>query len=148
MKAKEKKQVSDILLRHGVVAGYLFGSAARGMNGPLSDIDIAVVFGRHVPLDTQFNHELRIASEIGTVLGEERIDVVNIMTVRNPVLKHAAVLNGVPLLIKDQKLKKMLERITLIEYEDTNYLRETSYKILRRQIKDGPFGVPHHNVFH
>lgn len=146
MTETDKKKIAAIMEKHGVVVGYLFGSAASNAKGLLSDIDVAVVFGKHIPRDAQFDHELRVASEIGTVLGEERVDVVNIMTVNNPALKYGAVLNGLPVLIKDYQLKKMLERITLREYEDTNYLRETSYNILRRKIKEGTFGVSYSHV--
>lgn len=37
--------LDEVFERFGVVLAYLYGSQARGDTGPLSDVDVAVLFG-------------------------------------------------------------------------------------------------------
>lgn len=127
--------------KHGVLVGYLFGSAARGTMGPHSDIDVAVFFdGMKIPEEKQFNEKLAISSEIASSFNVENSDVIILNNLTNPVLLHEAVLKGEPIFVKDLELKFRIARFALYQYEDTRYLRETSYRILHEQIKSGQFG--------
>lgn len=127
--------------KHGVVVGYLFGSAARGTMGPHSDIDVAVLFDeRIIPKEKQFDEKLEIASEIARACGVRDADVINLNQQTGPVIRYEAVLEGEPVFVKDLSVKARLVRSVFREYEDTRYLRETSYRILREQIKSGQFG--------
>ena len=42
--AQHQGTLAEIFTRSGVVLAYLFGSQARGETGPLSEVDIAVLF--------------------------------------------------------------------------------------------------------
>ncbi len=59
--------LDDVFQRQGVVLAYLFGSQARGDAGPLSDVDVAVLFGPDVPEDEQCHRLLRLVGELGSV---------------------------------------------------------------------------------
>ena len=74
--------------RDDVMFAYLFGSAARGDVGPLSDIDIAVMCD---------DCETRIQWDLMELLGREDIDVVNLKTLRNQRLIKDIVIEGVVL---------------------------------------------------
>ena len=127
--------------RHGVVVGYLFGSAARGTMGPHSDIDVAVYFDEaKIPEKKQFTEKLTISSEIASACQVKDVDVIILNNATNPVLLYESVLSGEPILVKDSELKARLARFALHQHEDTRYLRETSYRILHEQIKSGQFG--------
>lgn len=137
----DTNKIAEILERHGVVVGYLFGSAVRGNMGLHSDIDVAVLFDeKKIPAEKQFDEKLAISSDIMRVFGVRDADVINLRETTNPVLRHEAVLQGEAILVKDREAKARLARTVLREFEDTRYLRETAYKILREQARSGEFG--------
>ena len=141
MTEAEKKKIVSIMEKHGVLVGYLFGSAARGTMGPHSDIDVAVLFDKNkVPQERQFDEELSISGEIARALNVEDADVVNLGTVRNPLLKHIVASEGILVLMKDRDKYFLLERSIIQEYEDSRFLHNTAVRIMREQIKDGTFG--------
>lgn len=135
-----KKQIIEVLENKGVVLSYVFGSYASGKVSVLSDFDLAILFSKDVSQKEYFDKELKIAGEIGRIMKIDRVDVINLTTVHSPLLKHNAVFQGEPVLVKDKNIRFITEKIIRQEYEDTEYLRETSYKIMHRQIKEGAFG--------
>lgn len=140
IRAKEK-QLNKIFEENGVVLAYIFGSAAKGKESGLSDLDVAVFFGGDAALNEQNQKELGLSAEIGKLMEINRVDVVNLNKVDNPLLLYNIVLEGKAIFTKDQRLKASLERRALREYEDTAYLRNVSSRIMRRQIKEGAFGT-------
>lgn len=136
-----RKQLNKIFEDNDIVLAYVFGSYTRGKISPLSDFDVAVLFSKEVGQKSYFDRELKIAGEIGRVMKIDGVDVVNLATVRNPLLKHNAVFEGEAVFEKDKNIRFITEKITRQEYEDTRHLRETSYKILNSQIKEGTFGT-------
>lgn len=141
MTKADKKQIAEIMEKHGVAVGYLFGSAARGTMGPHSDIDIAIFFDeKKVSVEKQFDERNKISFEIAKTFRIQQVDVINLNQQTNPVLLHEAVLEGEAIFVADSALRARLACAVLREYEDTRYLRETSYRILREQIQSGTFG--------
>lgn len=140
MTEADKKKIAEIMEKHGVIVGYLFGSAARGTMGPLSDIDVAVLFDEFASSKKQESITEDIRDAIANLFDKEKVDVINLNQQTNPVLRYEAVLEGEAIFVKDISIKARLARAVLREYEDTRYLRETSYRILREQIKSGEFG--------
>jgi len=109
--------------------------------GPLSDIDIAVLFSEKIKSNDYFDKRLKLASEIEGILGVCKIEIIS-LNEAPPLLKHRAIFYGIPIFISDQKLKRIFEFQVLQEFEDFKYHLETSFKIMRRQIKKGTFGKP------
>lgn len=140
MNEMDKNKIAEIMARHSAVLGYLFGSAARGAMGPHSDIDVAVLFDEKINIDEQSKNREMIRDEITSNFKVEYADVINLNQQTNPVLRYDAVLEGEAILVKDTSIKARLARAVLREFEDTRHLRETSYRILREQIKSGQFG--------
>ena len=138
---QQKEKLNKIFKENQVILAYLFGSAAREKMGPLSDIDIAVLFLDKVKKEDYFDKRLKLASEIDRVLGVYKTEVI-CLNESPPLLKHRAVFYGVPIFISDLKLKRVFELRILQEYEDFKYHLETSFKIMERQIKEGAFGNP------
>ncbi len=127
--------------KHGVLVGYVFGSAARGTMGPHSDIDVAVLFDEHIiPKEKQFDEKLAISSDITRVFPVKDADVVVLNRQHNPVLLYESVLDGEAIFSKDRQAQFRLSEYALRQYEDTRRLRETAYRILRAQAKSGEFG--------
>ena len=138
---KNKKNLEKIFKKEGVVLAYLFGSAARGETGPLSDVDIAVLFSGKVKENDYFDKRLRLSSKINEILGIFKTEVVVLNQVP-PLLKHRAVFYGISIFGSNPKLRRDFELRVLQEYEDFNYHLETAYRIMRKHIYKGTFGKP------
>lgn len=136
-----KDDIRRILAKHGAALGYVFGSYAAGKTGPLSDVDVAVVFEKDIPRDEFFDRELQIAGDIGDFLKIDRVDVVNLVTVSDPLLKHRAVFFGAPVLAQNPRHRFQVERHVMQEYEDTRHLRENMFRLMSRRLRDGTFGT-------
>lgn len=142
MRIKEQQEkLNKIFKENQVILAYLFGSAARKKMAPLSDIDIAVLFSKKVKEDDYFDRRLKLASKVDEVLGLYKTEVI-CLNEAPPLLKHRAVFYGAPIFISDSKLKRIFELRVLQEYEDFKYHLETSFRIMKRQIKEGTFGSP------
>lgn len=139
---KNKKALEKIFKKEGVILAYLFGSAVREKTGPLSDIDIAVLFSSKIKKGDYFDKELHLATMIGRLFKIDRVDIINLETAESPLLKHEAVFGGSLIFAKDKKVRLGIENQIMKEYEDTKHLRETQNEIMRRQIKEGTFGKP------
>jgi len=66
-----------------VLFALMFGSRARGTAGPLSDVDVAVMFPESLDDYARFRRRLRLMVELSAILGTDDVDV--------------AVLNDVPI---------------------------------------------------
>ena len=109
MKEMEKRKIADIMERHDILVGYLFGSAARGKMGPHSDIDVAVLFDeKKVPEIKQFDEKLAIASEITDAFSVKDADVINLNQQTNPVLRYDAVILGEVIFVRNSSVKNHL----------------------------------------
>ena len=141
MNQDQKKQIADIMEKHGVVVGYLFGSAQKGTMGPHSDIDVAVFFDENkVPEDRQFDVKLTISSEIASVFHVNDADVIVLNTIVDPLIKYISIFDGELIFAKDVDTRFALERYVVRQYEDTKSLRSIMSDVLREDLKAGTFG--------
>ncbi|TSC79715.1 MAG: nucleotidyltransferase [Parcubacteria group bacterium Gr01-1014_29] len=140
MKLQDFEQLHAIFQEHHVALAYVFGSVAQGTEGPLSDIDIAVLFDESVSKELQAEQEFSLVNSIGQVLKKERIDIINLGRIRSPVLKHRAIFLGRPIFAADEHLRVRFEKQVLEVYEDTKHLRHVTHTTMRRQIRERTFG--------
>ena len=138
---KHRKELEETFRKERVVLAYLFGSQARGTAGPLSDVDVAVLFSDDVPKEKQFDKRLKIGSAI-TLLLHKDTDVIG-LNAAPPLLKHRAVLHGDPIFVKDKSVQRSFELRVLQEYEDFSYHLKNSHELIKRRIKQRALGVPH-----
>jgi predicted nucleotidyltransferase len=79
-----------------VVAVYLFGSFARGDEGPLSDVDIAVLLDPGTPRADRWPLTLDYLVEINRLLGTDEISFVLLndapLTMRYEIIRTATIL--------------------------------------------------------
>ncbi|MEK7540133.1 MAG: nucleotidyltransferase domain-containing protein [Patescibacteria group bacterium] len=113
-------QLRQKLQRYPLQQAYLFGSYARGTAGPLSDVDIALLFKSRVNKD---KIESKIFADISQLLHTDNIDIIDIETA-SPLLAHRSVIQGVPLLNHSRHEEAVLKTSILHSYEDSRYLRE------------------------
>lgn len=128
-------RLAAALDRDGVVAAILHGSQATGRAGPISDIDVGVWVDPR--LDAAARLEVRLNLERD--LPDERVDLV-VLNDAAPLLAHRARQSGVLLVDRHPRTRMRLETQALIEYLDTNHLREELARATRNRLAEGRFG--------
>ena len=120
----QQNKLSKVLRASGAVIGYLFGSYVRGTAGVLSDIDVAVAFSVDMSKENQDNCVENIRAELEKTFGKDKVDVVNLNQINNPLLRYIILLGeGVQLFSEDTSLCSRLIMYARREYEDTAHLR-------------------------
>lgn len=121
---KEGEKIIATLRSQGAVVGYLFGSRARGTAQSRSDVDLGVAFPPNISVAAQEERVERIRASLEMVFGKDKVDVVNVGTVNNPLLRYTAVLGeGITLFADDTSLRNVIARRALRDFEDTRHLR-------------------------
>lgn len=95
-----------------VVFAYLFGSAAKDSQTPLSDIDIAV-FLSDDRKKSFFDTKLSLHADFCRIIERNDIDVVVLNTATNIMLLEQIVNNGIVLFDTDIDLRKEFEQKVL-----------------------------------
>jgi predicted nucleotidyltransferase len=127
-KLKQFQQALDrTFASHGVVLAYLYGSQARGDAGPLSDVDVAVLFGSDVPESERFNQVLRLIGALGSVFRRDDVYVVDLAE-SSPLLRHRVYYDGRLLYCADDAVRVRFETTALRDYVDTEPLRKIKRK--------------------
>lgn len=114
-------KASEIFRRHGVALAYLFGSQASGATSPLSDIDIAVLFGRQVPSRDYFDHQITLIADFIGLLHRNDVDVA-VLNQATPLLAQEAI-GGEVLYCIDEAVRVEFEKQALRRFVDTAPLR-------------------------
>lgn len=129
----------EFFTRHKVVLAYVFGSFVRGKFGPLSDLDIAILFSKDIGPKDYLHKEAFLGLEIEKMTGVE-VDIINLAKPISPLLKHNAVFNGQLIFAKDKRTRFLMESAARKEFEDTKILRNRQHKFMIKRIKTGAFG--------
>lgn len=95
-----------------VLFAYLFGSAAKDTQTPLSDIDIAV-FLSDDRKKSFFDTKISLHADFCRIIKRNDIDVVVLNTATNIILLEQIVSNGTVLLDADTDLRKEFEQKVL-----------------------------------
>jgi uncharacterized protein len=135
------ERLTHALDRKGVVAAMLIGSQARGTVGPLSDVDVAVWHKPGLDPAERLPLQLRLASEAGSALRTDEVDVV-LLNGAPPLLRHRAVRDGKLLLDREPVARVRFEARALLDYLDTRPLRVERSRGLRKRIQEDRFGRP------
>ncbi|MCK5240867.1 nucleotidyltransferase domain-containing protein [bacterium] len=135
-----KEQFQALLRKNNVVLAYLFGSGVRNSVGSLSDLDLAVCFFAKVPREEYFRRELELGGAIDKFFEFDKTDIINLATCKSPLLKYEAVFRGEAVLIRDEFYKYTVESHIMKEYEDTKYLRNIQFSLMRKRLSEGRFG--------
>ncbi|HBE90452.1 MAG: hypothetical protein A3E37_03595 [Candidatus Andersenbacteria bacterium RIFCSPHIGHO2_12_FULL_46_9] len=129
-----KDAIANIMRQHDVVLGYVFGSYAKQTTTPLSDVDIAVLFRPELPKQKHLQQELDLARAIRQLLRINHVDIVNLTTASDPLLRYRATINGQPVVVVNERRRLILEIQILREYEDTKRLRRTNAYYLKQRL--------------
>ena len=114
MEDKVKKLAMLFESEKRVLVAYLFGSYARGLETPRSDVDIAVLLSE-VP-ERPLEYYLHLEHELAKVL-EMDVDLV-FLNDAPPLLKYQVIKYGKLLFSRDERVRVMFEAKSLCEYLD------------------------------
>jgi predicted nucleotidyltransferase len=129
---QHRKALKEVFERQEVMLAYLFGSHARGDAGPLSDIDVAMLFGSGVPEDQRLRRVLQLIGELGSVFGQDDVYVVDLAEA-SPLLRHRVYRDGRLLYCRNEVVQVQFETKALRDYIDTEPLRKIKRKyVLQR----------------
>jgi predicted nucleotidyltransferase len=134
-------QLKTVFEKYGVVLAFLYGSQATGTASPLSDVDIALLFGREVPEKERFDQVLRLHGELAHIFKRDDVNVVDIAQ-GTPLLNNEIRLHGIVLYSQADEVRVEFEIRALQRFLDTEPLRFEFNKYLAEKIRRGLFGKP------
>jgi len=119
-----------------VQVAYLFGSAAKGTLGPLSDVDVAVLLIS--PPENWHENKMNLIEGLVWIFGVPKVDVV-ILNSADPVLSHRVLIDGEPIFIRDDISRFRQEKKILNDYLDTSFLRKVQRNSIKEHIEEGGY---------
>ena len=136
----EKEQLIPLLEKffqaHDCVElAYLFGSAAKGKAGALSDIDIGVYLSAGMTKAQRDQKRLELIAKLTTTLKNDRIDLL-IINDTPPVLNFEIIKPNVLVLARDHDLKLDVEQRIMSRYLDRKYHEDFLNKTLLKKIME------------
>lgn len=126
------------LARYEVTLAYLYGSQARGNAGPLSDVDLAVLFRSDLASPERFQQLLAVTGEAMDIFQREDVFVADLADA-TPLLRFQVYQEGRLLYCRDDAIRVKFMMEALRDYEDTRPLREIQHKYLLQRIANGTF---------
>lgn len=137
--AAARARLRGALDRDGIVAAALIGSQATGRAGPLSDIDVGVWLDPSLDAADRARCQVAVTGAAIDALGTDEVDVV-VLNDASPAVRHRAMLDRVPLIVRDDLARVRLEADAAIEYLDTARLRAEQAPGILRRLKAGAHG--------
>ena len=122
-----------------IQVAYLFGSHASGQQGPLSDLDIGIVFTADMSQEDKATHQMNTVGDLMQLLHYDRVDVVSLRDA-TLLLQHRAISNGILLYEKSPIFRVQYETEVLRKYLDFLPFHDFYFKKMRERISDGTFG--------
>ncbi|MEK7550524.1 MAG: nucleotidyltransferase domain-containing protein [Patescibacteria group bacterium] len=116
----DRAKLSDFFKTQPVVAVYLFGSQATGLNNSQSDVDIAILFDESVKVKERFIKKLEILGTLTFLLKRDNIDLVVLNDA--PIALRFSAIKPQELIYKENNEKMIsFEAKTLSDYQDYYY---------------------------
>jgi hypothetical protein len=132
----KSERVSDLLADNGVLLAYVFGSQARGEAGPLSDVDVAVLFAPNLNKTDRFRRVIAVANELSVILQRDDVQVIDLNDA-SPLLRDRVYYDGQALFCPDDAVRVRFETTALRDYVDTAPLRRLKEKFLYQRFVEG-----------
>lgn len=131
------QKIEDIFSRYKVQVAYLFGSCVSGHTGPLSDVDIAILFDFSEKPEERFSKRLLLLHEIMSALRTSQVDLV-VLNEASPAISFNVIRQGQVIFCQDESLRVKFESGALRDYIDMGPLRRTYNQALFENIAEGP----------
>lgn len=122
-----------------ITAIYLFGSVAEGHAGPLSDLDVGVLFAEPAARSSSMDQRLALIADVSHACRRVDVDVV-ILNEATPLLAYEVVGRGTLLFERDHHQRVAFEARAIDQYLDFAPFLAISAGYLKRQLRDGTYG--------
>lgn len=130
------KKIQDYFAsQKDVVAVYLYGSFAKDITHPRSDIDIGILFEGK----TDYRRLGQIYSDLSNLKLPAEPEVRDINSTQPPVFL-LNVIQGQLLFTGDEQKKNEFEVAVLQQYYDTQRLRDIRYYYMQKRLREGTYG--------
>lgn len=126
--------------RSEVRVAYLFGSQARGMPGPMSDTDIAVLLDSEIGRKDYGRLKVELLTELTLILGTDRVDLV-ILNQASPVLAFEVVREGRVIYAPRPEALAGFRTKAIRDFLATQHLRNIFDGYLYQRARSGRFGM-------
>lgn len=113
-----------------IVAAYLFGSVARGIAGPMSDIDVGLLISDPSEAEAVCG---RTMDAMSRRLGTSRLDVVSLVDTPVP-LRYRVVRDGLLVTCRDPVVVERFVADTVLHYLDLKPLRDRAMVLTQNAI--------------
>lgn len=130
-------RLSEVLQHHpAVLVAYLYGSAARGSQTPLSDVDVAVLLGDGVdPHRTR----LELLDSLASIVAPARADLV-VLNETPVALAYRVLRDGRVVFCRDEAARVRHWATTVDRYIDMAPMRRILDEGTKHRITEGRFG--------
>jgi len=133
-------ETSEVFARRPeVLVAYLFGSHARGRPTPISDVDFAVLLSEAVPRESYLDYRIALMQELSRIFRSDEAQVV-ILNQAPPLLAYKVIVEGKPLLCRDELARLRFRTDATRRYLDTKPLRRIQGEATARRIREARFG--------
>lgn len=121
------KKIKEVFNKYSKIKlAYLFGSRARGDEGPRSDYDFAVYL-EEKDSNKRFDLKLTLMVDISRIVKNDNVDIVVLNDDISPLLKYLIIKEGV-LLKEVEPYKVIVEPRILNEHFDFKLMYEKAFK--------------------
>lgn len=134
MLSEQYNELTDFFSKQEhVKLAYLYGSAAKGKAGKLSDVDIGVLLDESLSKKERFDLQLKFMGEIAALLKTDRIDLVAMNDV--PLsLNYEIIKANRPVFVGDKMGKIDFEQKVLSRYLDRRYYEKRAASEFLRKV--------------
>ena len=116
-----------------VRAAYLFGSMAEGREGPLSDIDFAVLLDSKLGGKDMRKKKMLLINKISSIMGTDNFDLV-VMNEARLLMNYNIIKNGE--VLKSTNDRILMEARLMCDYLDRKYYEDLHARITIERISE------------
>lgn len=131
---EKKADLESLFQKYGVSLAYLFGSSARRTEGPLSDIDIAVLFSQELKRDQYAKAQVSLMAELIGFFHKDDVEVA-VLNTAPPLLRYEVYQDGVLIYSSSEEARVDFEVKALRDYCDTARMRQTMWIYLLERVE-------------
>lgn len=126
--------------RKEIILTYLYGSLAKGVAHPQSDIDIAILLSENISEEAYpYGYRAEILSDLMKALQTNRIDLVT-LNEAPPFLRFQVIRYGVLIFSRSEAKRIDFQVKTITKYNDVKRLLYVQHQYLSQRLKDGTYG--------
>ena len=134
LSSKEMKKLKGFLKKQDfIISAYMFGSCAKGTQGPLSDIDIAVSMDTKLGKREMDKKRLFLINKISGLIRTDKFDLV-VMNNTTPLLRFNIIRDG--MILKDTPKRAGLETRIISSHLDMKHFDDIYTNISLKRIED------------